>query len=154
MSRPGLYIISPEVLGLPEKLDRLSVEGKATWVKIFQDLTSVIDSIGLCLFSSFALGLTDYTELVNAITGFNYTDEELLACGERIWNNERLHNFRVGYTKADDTLPKRLLEDPISEGPSKGQVHRLEELLPEYYSVRGWNEEGVPTPERMSALGM
>lgn len=148
------YLISPEVLGIPEKLDRLSVEGKATWVKIFQDLTSVIDAVGLCLFSSFALGLTDYTELVNAITGSNYTDEELLACGERIWNNERLHNFRVGYTKADDTLPKRLLEDPISEGPSKGQVHRLEELLPEYYSVRGWDEEGVPTPERMSALGM
>ncbi len=148
------YVISPEILGLPEKLDRLSVEGKATWVKIFQDLTSVIDSVGLCLFSSFALGLTDYTELVNAITGFNYTDEELLACGERIWNNERLHNFRVGYTKADDTLPKRLLEDPITEGPSKGQVHRLEELLPEYYSVRGWDEEGVPTPDRLSALGM
>jgi aldehyde:ferredoxin oxidoreductase len=148
------YLISPEVLGIPEKLDRFSVEGKATWVKIFQDLTSVIDAVGLCLFSSFALGLTDYTELVNAITGFNYTDEELLACGERIWNNERLHNIRVGYTKADDTLPKRLLEDPISEGPSKGQVHRLEELLPEYYSVRGWDEEGVLTPERMSALGM
>lgn len=148
------YIISPEVLGLPEKIDRFSVEGKATWVKIFQDLTSVIDAVGLCLFSSFALGLSDYTELVNAITGFKYTDEELLACGERIWNIERLHNVRVGYTKADDTLPKRLLEDPISEGPSKGQVHRLEELLPEYYSIRGWDEEGVPTPERMSALGM
>lgn len=148
------YLISPEVLGIPEKLDRTSLEGKAAWAKIFQDLTAVIDSVGLCLFSSFALGLTDYTQLVNAITGFNYSDEELLACGERIWNIERLHNFRVGYTKADDTLPKRLLKDPIPDGPSKGQVHRLEELLPEYYSVRGWSEEGVPTPERLSALGI
>lgn len=148
------YLISPEILGLPEKLDRFTLEGKAGWVKIFQDLTSVIDSVGLCLFSSFALGLTDYTELVNAITGFNYSDEELLACGERIWNNERLHNLRVGYTKDDDTLPKRFLKDPIPDGPSKGHVHRLEELLPEYYSVRGWDEDGVPTPEHLNNLRM
>jgi aldehyde:ferredoxin oxidoreductase len=148
------YLISPEILGLPEKLDRFSLEGKASWVKIFQDLTAVIDSVGLCLFSSFALGLSDYTELVNAITGNNYTDEELLACGERIWNNERLHNLRVGYTKDDDTLPKRLLKDPIPDGPSKGHVHRLEELLPEYYAVRGWSEDGIPTPEHLNKLGM
>lgn len=148
------YLISPEILGLPEKLDRFSLEGKATWVKTFQDLTSVIDSVGLCLFSSFALGLTDYTELVNAVTGFNYTEDELLLCGERVWNNERLHNLRVGYTKDDDTLPKRFLKDPIPDGPSKGQVHRLEELLPEYYSVRGWTEEGIPTPEHLKILSL
>ena len=148
------YMISPEILGLPEKLDRNSIEGKATWTKIFQDLTAVIDSVGLCLFSSFALGLTDYTALVNAVTGFNYTDEELLACGERIWNLERLHNFRVGYTAADDTLPKRLLNDPISDGPSKGQMHNLPELLTQYYAERGWDEAGVPTPERLNILGM
>lgn len=148
------YMISPEVLGIPEKLDRFSVEGKAAWVKIFQDLTSVIDSVGLCLFSSFALGLSDYTQLVNAVTGFNYTDEELLQCGERVWNNERLHNLRVGYTSADDTLPNRFLKDPIPDGPSKGNVHRLEELLPEYYSVRGWDVEGVPTEAHLQQLGM
>lgn len=148
------YMISPEILGLPEKIDRFAIEGKAAWAKIFQDLTGVIDSIGLCLFSSFALGLSEYTQLVNAVTGFGYSEEELLQCGERIWNNERLHNLRVGYTKADDSLPKRLLDDPIVDGPSKGQVNRLEELLPEYYSVRGWDEEGVPTPEHLSALNM
>lgn len=148
------YMISPEILGLPQKLDRNSVEGKATWTKIFQDLTAVIDSVGLCLFSSFALGLTDYAALVNAATGFNYTDEELLACGERIWNLERLHNLRVGYTAADDTLPKRLLNDPIPDGPSKGQMHNLPELLALYYAERGWDEAGVPTPERLNTLGM
>lgn len=148
------YMISPEILGLPEKLDRFAIEGKAGWAKIFQDLTGVIDSIGLCLFSSFALGLSEYTQLVNAVTGFGYSEEELLKCGERVWNNERLHNLRVGYTKADDTLPKRLLEDPVIDGPSKGQVHRLEEILPEYYSVRGWSSEGIPTPEHLSALDM
>lgn len=148
------YMISPEILGLPEKLDRTSLEGKATWVKIFQDLTAVIDSLGLCLFSSFALGLSDYAALVNAVTGADYSDEELLACGERIWNNERLHNLKVGYSAAQDTLPKRLLNDPIPEGPSKGQVHRLAELLPQYYIERGWDESGVPTAECLNKLGM
>ncbi len=148
------YIIAPEILAHPEKIDRFSLEGKATWVKIFQDLTAVIDSIGLCLFTSFALGLSDYTAIVNAVTGADYTDKELLACGERIWNNERLHNLRIGYTIEDDTLPKRFLKDPIPEGPSKGHVHKLAELLPRYYTERGWNEAGVPTLERLNSLGM
>ena len=148
------YMISPEILGLPEKLDRESLEGKATWVKISQDLTAVIDAVGMCLFTSFTLGLSDYAAIVNAVTGENYSDEELLACGERIWNNERLHNLKVGYTAAEDTLPKRLLNDPIPDGPSKGSVHRLAELLPQYYTERGWDEAGVPTPERLNILGM
>lgn len=148
------YMVSPEILGLPQKLDKDTLEGKATWVKIFQDLTGVIDSIGMCLFTSFALGLPEYTAIVNAVTGENYTDEELLACGERIWNVERLQNLRVGMTIADDTLPERLLKVPIKSGPSKGSVHRLPELLPAYYAERGWDEAGVPTPERLKQLGI
>jgi aldehyde:ferredoxin oxidoreductase len=69
-------------------------------------------------------------------------------------NNERLHNLRVGYSIEDDTLPKRLLKDPIAEGPSKGHVHRLAELLPQYYTERGWNAAGVPTLERLNYLRM
>ena len=148
------YVIPPEILGTAEKPNRFSIQGKAKWVKASQDLSAVIDSVGLCLFSSFALGLSDYKKLVNSITGFEYADQELLSCGERVWNNERLHNLRIGYTKADDTLPKRFLKEPIPAGPSKGQIHRLEELLPEYYTVRGWDQEGVPNSERLSALGM
>jgi len=148
------YMVSPEILGLPEKLDKDSLEGKTTWVKIFQDLTGVIDSVGMCLFTSFALGLSDYTAIVNAVTGENYTDVELLECGERIWNVEKLQNLRVGMTTADDTLPPRLLNDKIIAGPSKGSVHRLPELLPAYYAERGWDEAGVPTPERLKKLGI
>jgi len=148
------YVIPPEILGVQGKIDRFDVEGKAKRVKTSQDLSAIIDSIGLCFFSSFALGLSDYRKLINAITGFDYTDEGLLACGERIWNNERLHNLRVGYTKADDTLPKRFLNEPIPAGPSKGHIHHLEDLLPEYYTIRGWDQEGVPTSECLSSLGM
>ena len=148
------YMVSPEIIGLPQKLDKDAIEGKATWVKIFQDLTAVIDSAGMCLFTSFALGLSDYTAIINAVTGFDYTDEELLAAGERIWNQERLQNMRIGYTRADDTLPKRLLEDPIPSGSSKGSVHRLPEMLDEYYAERGWDANGVPTHETLARLGI
>ena len=91
------YMISPERLGFPEKFDRTSQEGKTAWCKRFQDLTAVIDAVGLCLFTSFALGLSDYTAIINAVVGCDYSNEEILACGEQILNNEHLLNSRVGY---------------------------------------------------------
>ncbi|MBT9172268.1 MAG: putative oxidoreductase YdhV [Syntrophomonadaceae bacterium] len=146
------YMISPEILGSPEKLDRFTLDGKAEWVKIFQDLTAVIDSLGICLFTSFALGAQDYTDLYNAATGENFSVDELLACGDRIFNNERLFNLAEGYTAKDDTLPKRLLEDPMPDGPSKGYVHPLDKMLPKYYEIRGWSADGVPTAPKRQAL--
>lgn len=148
------YLISPEILGLPEKLDRFSLEGKAQWVKIFQDLTAVIDSMGLCLFTSFAMGADDYAELYNAVTGSDYTAQTLLEAGERIWNLERVFNLASGIKPEEDTLPKRLLQEEISEGPSKGWTHKLEVLLPEYYQLRGWTGGGIPTREKLSELGL
>ncbi len=148
------YLISPEILGVPEKLDRFSVEGKAEWTKTFQDLTAVIDSLGVCLFTSFALSLQDYTDLYNSATGENLTPEELLGCGERIFNLERLFNLQEGYTAKDDTLPKRLLEEPMPDGPSKGYIHPLREMLPQYYRVRGWSEDGVPTAAKKQELDL
>lgn len=148
------YMISPEILGLPEKLDRLTLDGKAKWVKIFQDLTAAIDSLGLCLFTSFAMNADDYAALFAAITGEPYTGSDILTAGERIYTLERLYNMSAGITPADDTLPKRLLEDPIPDGPSKGHVHELSQLLPEYYSLRGWGSDGIPTEERKVLLGL
>jgi aldehyde:ferredoxin oxidoreductase len=148
------YLISPEVLGLPEKLDRLSIEGKTVWVKAFQDLTAVIDSLGLCLFTSFAANADDYKDMFNAIVGEDWTTENLLEAGDRIWNLERMYNLKAGIQPQEDKLPKRLLEEPISDGPSKGHVHRLAELLPQYYQVRGWSEEGRPTEDKLAQLGI
>ena len=147
------YMISPEVLGLPEQLDRTTTEGKAQWCKIFQDLTAVIDSMGLCLFSSFALGAPQYTALLNAGTGTNYTPEELLTVGERIYNIERLFNKAAGMKPEDDRLPKRLTEEPISSGPSKGQISQINVTLPQYYEARGW-ENAFPTKETLERLGL
>lgn len=147
------YMISPEVLGLPEQLDRTTTEGKATWCKIFQDLTAVIDSMGLCLFSSFALGAPQYAALLNAGTGTNYDVNGLLEVGERIYNIERLFNKAAGMKPEDDRLPKRLLEEPISDGPSKGMVNKLSVTLPQYYEVRGW-KDAFPTKETLDRLGL
>jgi aldehyde:ferredoxin oxidoreductase len=148
------YMISPEILASPEKLDRFSLEGKPLWVKIFQDLTAVIDSMGLCLFTSFALGAADYAELFNAVTGSDYTAETILEAGDRVWNLEKQFNLKAGIGPEEDTLPKRLLEEEILEGPSKGWVHKLNVLLPEYYELRGWTKEGIPSQEKLESLGL
>ncbi len=148
------YMIAPEILGSPEKLDPFSLEGKPTWVKLFQDLTAAIDALGICLFTSFILTAEDYTQLFNLAVGENWTPQELFLVGERIWNLERIFNLKAGIRPEEDTLPKRLLEEPIPNGPAKGHVHRLSELLPQYYKVREWSEQGIPTLEKLTALGL
>ena len=146
------YLISPEILGLPEKLDRLSLEGKPAWAKIFQDFTAAIDSSGLCLFTSFAMGADDYAALMNAVCGTEISGADFVKAGERIWNMEKLFNLKAGVEP--DTLPKRLLEDPIPEGPSKGWVHKLDQLLPAYYEGRGWDKNGIPSHAKLAELGL
>ncbi|WP_250672789.1 aldehyde ferredoxin oxidoreductase family protein [Paraclostridium ghonii] len=148
------YMINPEILGVPEKLDRLELEGKPAYAKLFHDLTAVIDSMGICVFTTFGLGLQDFVDIYNSVCGDIYTPETLLEAGDRIWTLEKIFNLRAGINKSDDTLPKRLLEDPISKGPTKGHVHKLDVLLPEYYSLRGWDENGVPTDETLKKLGL
>lgn len=148
------YLISPEVLGLPEKLDRFDLEGKEIWVKIFQDLTAVIDSLGLCLFTSFALGAQQYADMVNEVLGTDWTAEDLLLAGERVWNLEKLFNLEAGVLSDEDTLPERFLSEEMPEGPTKGWVSKLDEMLPLYYAARGWDEDGIPTEERLELLGL
>ncbi|MBQ8355079.1 MAG: aldehyde ferredoxin oxidoreductase family protein [Oscillospiraceae bacterium] len=147
------YTIAPEVVGLPVQLDRTVTDEKAFWSKTFQDLTAVIDSMGLCLFTSFALGAPEYTKLLNAACGTEYTPEQVLEIGERIYNIERMFNKAAGMKPEDDRLPKRLLEEPIPNGPSKGLVSKLHITLPDYYRVRGW-EAAFPTDETLKRLGL
>jgi aldehyde:ferredoxin oxidoreductase len=148
------YLISPEILALPEALDRFELDGKPFWTKIFQDLTASIDSLGLCLFTSFALGADDYAKLTNAVVGTEFTADDILVAGDRIWNIEKLFNLESGVDPSQDTLPKRLLEEPIPEGPSKGWVTELGKLLPKYYELRGWSFDGMPTEEKLKSLGI
>ena len=141
------YMTSPEVLGIPEKVDPDATEGKAALLKAFQDLTGLVDSAGVCLFVTFAIGLPEIAAQLRTATGLDISDDEYYQVGDRIWNLERLFNLRAGFSKQDDTLPPRLLNEPMKDGPHKGRVVELDVMLPEYYSLRGWDEEGVPTPE-------
>jgi len=148
------YLTSPEVLGLPEKLDPDSIEEKPAWAKIFQDLTAAVDSSGTCLFTTFALGAEDFAALLSTATGKEYTTEKVLECGDRIWNLERLFNAKSGLTAEDDKLPPRLTGTPVPKGPAAGKVSRLEEMLPLYYKERGWDKNGMPTREKLDSLGI
>lgn len=148
------YTISSEILGIPEKTDPMDVEGKAGLVKAFQDITAAVDSSGLCLFTTFAWGLEDIAPQIDAACPGGWTAEKLLEVGERIWNLERRFNLAAGFTKADDTLPKRMLEETVPAGPAEGKVAALEVMLPQYYSARGWSTEGVPEADTLKRLGL
>ncbi|MDP1656491.1 MAG: aldehyde ferredoxin oxidoreductase family protein [Hylemonella sp.] len=148
------YTIASEVLGIPVKTDPLEHEGKPELVKAFQDATAAFDSSGLCIFTTFAWGLADLAPQLQGAIGEQYTTEELEKIGERIWNMEREFNNRAGLTKADDSLPKRLLTEPAKTGPAKGRVNELAKMLPKYYEVRGWDTEGRPTVATKKRLGL
>jgi aldehyde:ferredoxin oxidoreductase len=148
------YTVSPEILGIPKKMDPHTHEGKAEITKIFQDITCAVDATGLCLFLTFGVGLEEILPQLVAATGVPYTMETLTQAGERIWNLERLWNERAGLGKGSDVLPKRLLEDPVPSGPAKGLVSKLPQMLPEYYQLRGWTVDGEVTPEKRRELGL
>jgi aldehyde:ferredoxin oxidoreductase len=148
------YTVSAEIVGIPEPMDPRATTGKAELTRAFQDVSTAVDATGLCLFLTFGTTLEGIRPILAAATGLPLTEEDLLLVGERIWNLERVWNNRAGLAAADDTLPKRMLREPIPAGPAKGEVNRLGEMLPEYYRVRGWNEVGEPTREKLAELGI
>ena len=148
------YTVASEILGVPEKTDPLVTEGKAGLVRAFQDATAVVDSTGMCVFTTFAWTLEDFAPQIDAACEGAWTVERLLETGERIWNLERRFNLAAGFTKADDTLPPRLLREGPKTGPAEGKTSGLAEMLPEYYQLRGWTAEGEPTNETLHRLGV
>jgi aldehyde:ferredoxin oxidoreductase len=151
-----------ELFGTPVMVDGSEIQGKAELVITSQNLSTIIDSAGLCIFFAHrALVTKDINvrpvgilEYLNKATGADYTIEELWEAGERIFQAERWFLTRAGFSGADDTLPPRELEEPLPDGPAEGQVSRLPEMLSEFYALRGWDEEGVPTSETLERLGI
>jgi aldehyde:ferredoxin oxidoreductase len=148
------YLIQAEVLGLPCFMDRFSTAGKAEYTKVVQDWSAAVDSANLCRFTQIALGVDYYAEFLSAVTGVEFSDEDLLRVGERIYTLERWYNSRQGLTRKDDLLPPRFLEEPLADGGSRERVVQLDEMLDEYYRQRGWTADGVPTPEKLAELGI
>ena len=137
-----------------EDMSDQSAAGKAQPCKTSQDAIATIDSTGLCLFTSGSWDLSDYADQIDAACEGNWTKERLEETGERIWNLERQFNLAAGLTRADDTLPPRLLNDPVPSGTAKGRVCELTTMLDEYYDLRGWNSQGEPTDATINRLGL
>ena len=139
-----------------DKVDPLRWDDKPELAIDVQDWFCMIDSCGMCNFPFFLHVDEDQArELIEAATGIDMGGYEgFMRTGERIFNLETLFNRRAGITGADDTLPKRMLEEPMPEGPAKGYVAHLGEMLPPYYKLRGWDEQGNITPEKTAELGL
>lgn len=146
------FTAGAEVFG---KMDRSVTAGKAELTKKLQDRGAAsYDASGLCSFVDSAVGPEGVAAMLSSATGVAYTTGEIVKAGERIHNLERLWNLKAGLTARDDTLPARMLQEPLPSGPSAGAVSRLGEMLPDYYRLRGWTAEGVPTTEKLSELGL
>lgn len=139
-----------------EMSDPYATEGKPAMLKQAQDMRAVIDSSGLCMRGPLGSNDTPQTTLsmLEPIVGAGYDLKSMLLAGERIWNLERIYNLKVGLRMEDDFLPPRMVEEPIPDGPANGLVHELHMMLAEYYRVRGWDEKGVHTREKLEELGL
>jgi len=147
-------MLGPEILGRPVLLDRFASDGKAGLLIGLQDFNAVLDSLVECKFAAYALREPYFARLLSAVVGETVEPAELLRTGERIWNAERLFNLRAGFTRADDALPPRLLDEPVPAGPSAGHVVDLEPMLDEYYAARGWDGDGRPTAQKLAELDL
>jgi aldehyde:ferredoxin oxidoreductase len=143
------------------KFNRLKYEkGRAKAVKDIEDVYTIIDSLIICKFSrgTYYKEFEDLAKLYMLVTGWETTPEDMRLKGERINNLARVINIREGLGRKDDHLPYKVMHMPIpDEGPSKGAYVTQEELdmmLDDYYEVRGWTRDGIPTPEKLKALGM
>lgn len=129
-------------------------DGKAGIVKETQDKGAAVDATGCCAFAGNAWDLEDYAAQIHGACEGDWNAERLMEIGERIFNVERLFNLRSGMTKADDTLPQRMLKEAAKSGAGKGHVTELDKMLPEYYEIRGWDEDGNIPSQTLDRLNI
>jgi aldehyde:ferredoxin oxidoreductase len=153
---PILYEVGGETWQ-GKSYERLTLEGKAQLLAEVQDRLAGLDTFATCDFARYGILDEQYLEMLAAATGRRMTLEELYTTGARIWNLTRLFNLRAGMTREDEDLPARFKDEPLPDGPAAG--HRfsdedIEWLRSDYYRVRGWDENGVPRPQTLAALGV
>lgn len=139
------------------KYDRFSTVGKAKLVMDLQNQRAAVDSLGVCVIATRAIGVEEMARIMTSTTGWGFTVEKIVQAGERIYNLERLLAVREGVRRKDDTLPQRLLTETLRKGPCKGvelTERALGEMLDEYYRLRGWDRSGKPTKAKLQKLGI
>jgi aldehyde:ferredoxin oxidoreductase len=147
------FTIAAEFLGVLGNFDRFAYEGKAKLVKEMQDSTAIIDSIIMCMFTvDLAITVDLYAKAVNLATGMKIQAADVYTIGERINNMERMFNVREGIAAKEDRLPERFSREPGSD-PDQHTVD-VSKMMPEYYSLRGWDDSGVPRPDHLKKLGV
>jgi aldehyde:ferredoxin oxidoreductase len=134
-----------------------TVEGKAEMVKGLYDENCILHSLLVCDFQSkfIPLSLEDYAQYFQAVTGEDISTEDFLSIAGRIETLIRMFNVREGLTRKEDTLPQRTLNEPLPDGPAKGQCigdENLNRMIDEYYASRGWDSSGIPTKETLKKL--
>ena len=146
---------SPE-LGFPVALGRFDTEGKGRLVAKTQDFSAMMDSITVCLFLSVTHSVwpSHYLAVLNSATGWDMDLDEFMLAGERITNLKRMFCVKRGISRKDDILPARILTHRLTSGGTRGNLFHLGAMLNEYYSVRGWDENGIPTGEKLIELGL
>ena len=142
-----------EDLGYVEPPDQFREEDKPEITYNLQNFLSVYNPLGICKFLMGRAEPSQIARWVSRVTGFEMDNKELLKIGERIFNLKRLYDIRLGISGKDDILPKRLLTAK-PDGKAKGKVPDLSKMLPEYYKLRGWDDKGIPTKERLKELGL
>lgn len=148
------FLVALEVLGVPKLYDRFATVGKADQLFLKQNQSAIEDSLIICKFVGYALGLEFQVRFLNALTGKEFTITDLLKIGARIYNLERLYNIREGFSRKDDILPERFIKEPLKKGPSKNKTVPLDQLLDDYYKVRGWDENGIPSEITLEKLSL
>jgi len=146
-----------KILGTPTAGERSSTANKGRGVAFSEDIRAVTDCLQMCkTFSARKIGMPETVlPLLNAVTGRDWTEKQLLRIGERISNLERLFNLRHGLKPADDTLPARVLQEPLPDGASQGMVVDLEPMLEDYYRARDWQRDtGYPSKEKLKQLNL
>lgn len=160
--------LSPEVSlkmwGDPRAGDGRSHKGKVLMTTYYRHICTLVDSLGTCKFPSRwicpmdGLDEGDYSRLLAAATGFDFTAEELMTTAKRIYTLEQAFNIRLGFCRKDDTIPEMYFKEPFNAGPLKGYMLKKEnfnEMLDEYYRHWGWDvDTGIPTGETLEALGL
>jgi aldehyde:ferredoxin oxidoreductase len=147
-----MAIISPEA-GLHYKQGRHDKKNKGLAAKVHQDLSAVFNSLAVCLWVGTGLQPSHQAMLLGIVTGQVHNAQTILQAGERIINLQRAFACREGMSRKDDTLPKRLVT-PLPDGGAAGKAADLDFQLNEYYQLRGWDNNGIPTKERLELLGL